>query len=172
MADHGIDPDVVIAGYRKLYPAYTPSEVFFAATTAGRSWRGAVEELEARAHDGHDNTWAYQLDWYPRDTVDGERMRAFHTLDIPLVFDNIAQPGARTGTSATAQGVATAMSQALIAFARNGDPRVGTTAAWAPYSLQHRETLVVADTPRIELDPRGGERRLYQRAPFVQRGTF
>ncbi len=42
-------PQTVIAEYRRLYPHYTPSEVFFAATTAGRSWRGAVEELEARA---------------------------------------------------------------------------------------------------------------------------
>jgi para-nitrobenzyl esterase len=25
---------------------------------------------------------------------------------------------------------------------------------------------------RTEDDPRGGERRLYERAPFVQRGTF
>lgn len=61
-----IDPAIVIAAYRRMYPQYTPSEVFFAATTAGRSWRGAVEELQVRAAQGA-NTWAYQLDWYPRD---------------------------------------------------------------------------------------------------------
>ena len=61
-------PQTVIAEYRRLYPHYTPSEVFFAATTAGRSWRGAVEELEARARQpsGAAPTWAYQLDWAPR----------------------------------------------------------------------------------------------------------
>ena len=79
-----IDPHEVIAEYRRLYPHYTPSDVFFAATTAGRSWRGAVEELEARAVQGG-NTWAYQLDWYP-DTDEGRRMRAFHTLDIPCLL--------------------------------------------------------------------------------------
>uniref|UniRef100_UPI0028B03341 carboxylesterase family protein n=1 Tax=Stenotrophomonas sp. TaxID=69392 RepID=UPI0028B03341 len=42
-------PSMVIEHYRRLYPHYTASEVFFAATTAGRSWRGAVEQLEARA---------------------------------------------------------------------------------------------------------------------------
>ena len=167
-----IDPQAVVTEYRRLYPEYTPSEVLFAATTAGRSWRGAVEELEARARDGHANTWSYQLDWYPRDVPDGERMRAFHTLDIPLVFDNIAQPGSRTGVSAGAQHVADAMSDALIAFARSGDPRTGATSAWMPYSLEQRETMVFAATPRLEHDPRGGERRLYQRAPFMQRGTF
>ena len=167
-----IDPHLVVAKYRRLHPDYTPSEVFFAATTAGRSWRGAVEELEARARDGRGNTWAYQLDWYPRDVDPEGRMRAFHTLDIPLVFDNIAQPGSRTGTSAQAQHVADAMSNALLVFARGGNPRAGATADWAPYSLERRETMVFADAPRMQDDPRGGERRLYRRAPFVQRGTF
>ena len=32
-----LDPREVIAEYRRLYPRYTPSDVFFAATTAGRS---------------------------------------------------------------------------------------------------------------------------------------
>ena len=165
-----IDPHEVIAEYRRLYPHYTPSDVFFAATTAGRSWRGAVEELEARAVQGG-NTWAYQLDWYP-DTDQGRRTRAFHTLDIPLVFDNIAQPGSRTGTTDAARSVAAAMRDALLAFARNGDPRTGATASWSPYSLPRRETMVFGATPAMQDDPRGGERRLYRRAPFVQRGTF
>jgi para-nitrobenzyl esterase len=26
--------------------------------------------------------------------------------------------------------------------------------------------------PRLENDPRGGERKLYERVPFVQRGTM
>lgn len=164
-----IDPQVVVTEYRRLYPDYTPSEVFFAATTAGRSWRGAVEELEVRARQGN-NTWAYQLDWHP-DDEEGRRMRAFHTLDIPLVFDNIAQPGSRTGTAADAQRVADAMSYALLAFARHGDPGAGTVGGWPPYTRDRRETLVFDTLPRIEEDPRGGERRLYQRVPFIQRGT-
>jgi para-nitrobenzyl esterase len=165
-----LDPATVVAEYRRLYPAYSPSEVFFAATTAGRSWRGAVEELEARARDGHANTWAYQLDWHP-DDAQGHRLRAFHTLDIPLVLDNIAQPGARTGVGAQAQRVADAMSDALLAFARRGDPRTGATAGWEPYALARRQTMVFGDTPVLQDDPRGGERRLYGRVPFVQRGT-
>ena len=166
-----IDPHLVIAEYRRLYPDYTPSEIFFAATTAGRSWRGAIEELEARARDGRGNTWAYQLDWYPAGE-EAARSRAFHTLDIPLVFDNIAQPGSKAGNSAQAQGVADAMADALLAFARSGDPRTGATGDWTSWSLDRRETMVFGASPRMQDDPRGGERRIYQRAPFIQRGTF
>ncbi|MEK0267414.1 carboxylesterase/lipase family protein [Stenotrophomonas rhizophila] len=162
-------PSVVIAEYRRLYPHYTPSEVFFAATTAGRSWRGAVEELEARARQGAP-TWAYQLDW--GSPLDGGKFGAFHTLDIPLVFDTTDRPGSRTGDSEAATRVAATMSEALIAFARHGDPNHGGLPRWQTYSLARRETMLF-DTPSQQADdPRGGERRLYQQAPFIQRGTF
>ena len=36
-----LDRGEVIARYRQFYPRYTPTDVFFAATTASRSWRGA-----------------------------------------------------------------------------------------------------------------------------------
>lgn len=163
-------PSIVVAGYRQLYPHYSPSEVFFAATTAGRSWRGAVEELEARARQGAP-TWAYQLDWYDHDG-EAAKLRAFHTLDIPLVFDNIAQPGSRTGTGEGAQRMARQMRDTLLAFARHGDPNHPGLPAWAPYSLAQRETMVFDTPSRQAHDPRGGERRLYAQAPFVQRGTF
>ncbi len=165
-----LDPAHVVAGYRRLYPHYTPSEVFFAATTAGRSWRGAIEELEARARQGAP-TWAYQLDWYPRGG-EGERLRAFHTLDIPLVFDNVRRPGSRTGDGADAQAVADHMSGALLALARQGDPNHAGLPVWRPYSLQRRETMVFDVTPAPQDDPRGGEREIYRQAPFIQRGTF
>ena len=87
------------------------------------------------------------------------------------MFDTSAQPGSRTGTSDEARQVAATMRDALLAFARSGDPRTGATSAWAPYSLPRRETMVFAATPTMQDDPRGGERALYQRVPFVQRGT-
>jgi para-nitrobenzyl esterase len=32
--------------------------------------------------------------------------------------------------------------------------------------------MVLDDTSGMQDDPRGGERKLYQRVPFVQRGTM
>ena len=167
-----IRADLVVAEYRRLYPHYTPSEVFFAATTAGRSWRGAVEELEARARQAGPAapTWAYQLDW--GSPLDGGKLRAFHTLDIPLVFDNIRQPGSRTGDGADAQALADRMSDALLALARHGDPNHAGLPRWEPYSMARRQTLLFDVPPALADDPRGAERRFWQQAPFVQRGTM
>lgn len=165
-------PQRVIEAYRRMYPHYTPSEVFFAATTAGRSWRGAIEELEARARQpaGAAPTWAYQLDW--GSPLEGGRLRAFHTLDIPLVFDNIRASGSRTGDGVDAQAVADAMSEALLAFARTGDPNHAGLPRWEPYTLPRRQTLCFDRTSVQRDDPRGGEREVYAQAPFIQRGTF
>lgn len=162
-------PEVVIAEYRRLYPDYTPSQVFFAATTAGRSWRGAVEEAEARARQGSP-AWVYQLDW--GSPLEGGKYGAFHTLDIPLVFDNIRAPGSRTGEGVDAQALADQMSGMLIALARDGDPNHAGIPQWTPYGLERRETMVFDVASRLDYDPRGGERKLYQRAPFIQRGTL
>ncbi len=167
-----IRADLVMAEYRRLYPQYTPSEVFFAATTAGRSWRGAIEEAEARARqpDTAAPTWAYQLDW--GSPLDDGKFRAFHTLDIPLVFDNVRQPGSRTGDGADAQAMADRMSEALLALARHGDPNHRGLARWEPYSMARRQTMLFDVPATLADDPRGAERRFWQQAPFVQRGTM
>lgn len=164
-----IQPEHVIAEYRRWYPKLTPTEVFFAATTAGRSWRGAVIELELRAAQGT-RTYAYQLNY--RSPLEGGRYGAMHTMDIPLIFDNIAQPGSLTGTTPEAQRTADAMSDALIAFARTGNPNHKGIPEWRPYSVPERATMLFAAEPKLENDPRGNERRLFEKVPYIQRGTY
>ncbi|WP_029012643.1 carboxylesterase/lipase family protein [Niveispirillum irakense] len=166
-----IAPEPVIAEYRRLYPHYSPSDVFFAATTAGRSWRGAVLELEARARQpaGAAPTWAYQLDW--ASPLEGGKWGAPHTLDIPLVFDNVAAPGALSGDGPAAQAMADIMSESFIAFARTGNPNNPRLPAWEPYDLARRQTLLMDLKPVLADDPRGAERRLFDAVPFIQQGT-
>jgi para-nitrobenzyl esterase len=163
-----IDPDRVVAEYRRLYPDYSPAEVFFAATTAGRSWRGAVIEAEERARAGAP-AWVYQQD-LPT-TIEGGRLRAMHTSDIPLAFDNLAQPGSPTAPSAGAQAAADVLSESFIALARRGDPNNPVTPSWPRYELNRRATLVVDAQSRLVDDPRGAERRLFAAAPYIQPGA-
>ena len=163
-------PHVVIDEYRRIHPDWSASEVFFAATTAGRSWRGAVEELDARARQGAP-TWGYQLDWYDHKGPRAQQ-RAFHTLDIPLVFDNTAVANAGSGDSPEARAMAATMSEALLALARHGDPNHKGMPQWQPYALPRRQTMVFDQQSQLQDDPRGDERKLYARVPFAQRGTF
>ena len=162
-----IQPEVVIAEYRRLYPRYSPSEVFFAATTAGRSWRGAVIEAEERAKSGSP-AYAYQLDW--TSPKDGGKLGAPHASDIQLVFDNIDKPGA-TAIGPNAQPMSNQLSETFIAFARSGNPNNKQIPRWEPYTLPRRRTMVFDVPSHLEDDPRGAERRLFARVPYVQPGT-
>lgn len=163
-----ISGDAVVAEYRRLYPQYSPSDVFFAATTAGRSWRGAVIEAELRAQQGSP-AYAYQLDW--GSPQDGGKWGAFHTLDIPLMFGTLTAPGSPTGDGPEARQVSSTLQQALLAFARTGAPNYQGLPLWEPYTLPRRATLVFDVHTRLEDDPRGAERRLFARVPFIQQGT-
>jgi len=160
-----IDAATVIAEYRRLYPAYTPSDVLFAATTAARSWRAAIIEAEERAKAGTP-AWAYQFD-YP---ANGERLRAGHASDIQMVFDNLAKPGA-TAIGPAGQQMADQMSEAFLAFAKTGDPNCAAIPRWEPYTLARRQTMVFNTPSQLVDDPRGAERRLFEKVPFVQAGT-
>ena len=162
-----IQPDVVIAEYRRLYPQFSASEVFFAATTAGRSWRGAVIEAEERAKSGSP-AYAYQLDWAT--PKDAGKFGAPHGSDIQLVFDNINKPGA-TAIGPQAQAMADQMSETFIALARSGNPNNKLIPRWEHYSLPRRQTMVFNVPSHLEDDPRGAERRLFAKVPYVQPGT-
>jgi para-nitrobenzyl esterase len=140
-------PEWVVAEYRRHFPTYSAEHVFFAATTAGRSWRGQVIEAEERARAGVPG-YVYQLD-YPDP--------APHAADIPLVFGTYEEPAARP--------VSEAMMQAFLRFARTGSP------GWAPYTLPQRRTMIFAPHPRLASDPRRWERELFARIPYIQPGT-
>lgn len=157
-----ISPAYVIETYRQLYPGISASDLYFAATTAARSWRGALIELEERAKAGAP-AYAYQLNW--RCPREGGIFGAPHTLDIPLVFGNLEASewiGVRTPE---AESVSGAMMEALLRFARMGDP------GWAPYLLDQRATMMFDANPQLAHDPRRAERELFAAVPYVQPGT-
>jgi para-nitrobenzyl esterase len=162
-----IEPEAVIAAYRKLYPNLSASDLLFKITTASRSWRGAIIEAEERARAGSP-AFVYQLNWAT--PKDGGKFGAPHASDIQLVFDNIAKPGA-TAIGPQAQPMADMMSEAFIAFARSGAPRARQLPRWEPYDLARRQTMIFDVPARMEDDPRGAERRLFAKVPYVQAGT-
>ena len=166
-----LDRGKVIAEYRRWYPQYSPADVFFASTTASRSWRGQVIEADRRAAQpsGAARTWVYQLDW--ASPVDQGRWGAHHGLDVPLVFDNVPLAERMVGTSLDAQRVADCMSEMCLAFARTGDPNTRAIPEWPSFDLKRRATMVFDTIPRVVDDPRGDERRLFEPVLYVQPGT-
>lgn len=162
-----ITPEAVIEGYRRMHPEYTPDQVLIAATTAGRSWRGAVIEAEERAKAGAP-AWVYQLD-YPG-TMPSGRKGAFHTADIALAFDNVAIPESRVNGPG-AQAASDALRGAFVALARDGDPNHPGLPRWDRYELPRRQTMLIDAQSRMADDPRGDERTFFSAIPYIQPGT-
>ena len=162
-------PEKIVDEYRRFYPAYAPTDVFFAATTAARSWKGFVIQTERRAEQGGAPTFVYNVDW--PSPADGGKWRAPHMIDIPLVFDNVAASNLTVGGGAAAQKIADEMSSALIAFARTGTPNTPALAPWPRFDLVRRSTMLFDTSTRVGDDPRGAERRLFAPVLYVQPGT-
>jgi para-nitrobenzyl esterase len=164
-----LTPEHIIAEYRRTYPDYSPSDIFFAATAAARSWKSMVVQTNARAAQPGASLWVYYLHW--PSPVDGGKWRAPHTLDIPFVFDNLAQDRLTAPAAGDIQPLADLMSDALLAFARTGNPNTSRLPTWPLHDLRDRPSMIFDKTTRIENDPRGAERRLFENAPYIQPGT-
>ncbi|MEO6715691.1 MAG: carboxylesterase family protein [Novosphingobium sp.] len=144
-----ISPEWAVLQFRVRYPADSPEQIFHRMVTAARSWRGQIEEADARARAGVRTTWVYQLDFE----------QAKHADDIGLAFGTAPEMSpARTAMSRTVM-------DAFVRFARTGNP------GWAPYDLSHRQTMVFDVQSRTLPDPRGWERELFARVPYIQPGS-
>jgi para-nitrobenzyl esterase len=160
-------PEWVVGQYRARYPTWSPVDVFYDATTAGRSWRGQVIEAEARASAGVP-AWVYQVDFTSRTDP---RRGAFHTMDIPLVFGTLGAAGSQTGTAADAQAASKAMQDSFVAFAKTGSPDRSGAVRWPRYDLSTRATMIFDARSRVENDPRRWQRELFARVPYIQPGS-
>ncbi len=144
-----VDPAWVLAQFRARYPAAEPLELFHRIVTAARSWRGQVEEAEARAKAGRGNTFVYQLDFE----------QAKHTDDIGLSFGTFENP------TPARQAMSDTVMAAYVRFARTGNP------GWPAYDLNQRRTMVFDVPSRVVSNPRAWERELFARAPYIQPGS-
>ncbi len=143
-----IDPQWVVEQFRARYPQATALEQFHRIVTAARSWRGQVEEAEARARAGAP-AFVYQLDFE----------NAKHTDDIGLSFGTFENP------TPARDAMSKVMMDAFVRFARTGNP------GWPAYDLSRRQTMVFDTQSRVVSNPRRWERELFARVPYIQPGS-
>ena len=160
-------PEWIVSEYRRRLPAASPADIYFRATTDGRSWRGQLEVAEARARAGKP-VWLYQVNFKSRADP---RRGAFHDIDLPLIFGNPAAVGADTGDDPDVRRMSRIIQDHFVAFARSGNPAVAGQPAWPAYELPQRGTMIFDGSTRVENDPRRWQRELFARAPYVQPGS-
>ncbi len=154
--------------FRRSRPEASPAELFF--TIASARGYGLDQTIMADARvsaGGRGKTWVYKLAW--RSPAEGGRRISQHTLDLPLIFDNVAA-GERLVGPPTGETTAMAnqMADSWIAFAKAGNPNNASIPAWSPYDLEKRATMIFDVPPRAEDDPWREERVFMSGFPTQQ----
>jgi para-nitrobenzyl esterase len=147
------DAQAVIAGYRGGDPSLTAPGLYFTAATDHGFLRRTLALADLKANQHGAPVYAYLFNW--NTPMDGGRWLSPHGLDIGFVFDNLAKSESLSGTGDAPQRIADMMSEAWIAFARDGDPNHPGLPTWTPYTAEHRATMLIDAEPAVVNDPRG-----------------
>jgi para-nitrobenzyl esterase len=76
-----------------------------------------------------------------------------HTLEIPLVFENVENSRPLLGPGPAPQLVANQMSAAWAAFAKTGNPNNAAIPVWPTYDAKTRATMLFNVTSKVANDP-------------------
>ncbi len=159
-----VDPEPIVAAFRDLHPAASASEIFFLITSDLYSRVPGWEMADLKSDQGGAPVWMCEL--HHDSPVQGGRWGAPHTMDIPLVFDNVDRVTSFAKDTPEMRQVAAQMSDAWIAFARSGDPNHPGIPEWPPYRRDEPVTMLFEPASRVERSWRVGERAALAHVPM------
>jgi para-nitrobenzyl esterase len=149
--------DRLISVYRKGRPQASNLDLYFIMATDASNFRtGTDTEAERKAALGKAPVYKYYFQWYS--PVRDGKLRSYHTLDIPFVFQNVDIAQSMVGSGAERQALADKMSSAWVAFARTGNPNHKSIPKWAPFDNNQRATMIWNNECRSVNDPYREER--------------
>jgi para-nitrobenzyl esterase len=146
----------VVETYRKLFPMATPADRLISMLTDSNHRLRSITLAERKCAQGRAPVWLYSFDW--ETPIFGSRLKAFHALDVPFVFETIDASG-WTDRGTSAHDLSRRMAATWVAFARNGNPDNGAIPHWPAYTASQRATLVLDRDCHVDNDY-GREARL------------
>jgi para-nitrobenzyl esterase len=148
------DSDKLIAVYKKGRPKYTNVEL--SQVISSDNFRAAVvKEGELKTAQSAP-VYMYYFTW--RSPVHDGKLKAFHTLEIPFVLENVDEAKSMTGTGQDRYPLQTRMSTAWAAFARTGNPNHKGLPAWPAFKADQRATMIFDNECKVVNDPYREER--------------
>ena len=149
--------DRLIGVYKKGRPHASNLDLFFIMSTDTSNFRSGTDtEADRKAAMGEAPVYKYYFQWYS--PVREGKLRSYHTLDIPFVFENVDIAQSMVGTGAERYPLADKMSGAWAAFARSGNPNHKGIPQWEPFTERQRATMIWNNPCRAVNDPYRDER--------------
>lgn len=143
----------LIDAYRAEHPDYSPTYIFTGLIGARMTVAPAYQIAQTKVAQGGAPVWMYYLAWTT--PIAGGVLKSPHSLDVPLVFDNIDFAAAFVGDGAGAKKLAHEMSTAWVAFARTGNPNTASLPKWPAFDSGRRAAMRFDSTTRVVSDPDG-----------------
>ncbi len=148
----------LISAYRCTRPGTTPNDLLIGITSDIHR-NGSIRIAERKAAGGTAPVYMYLLTW-ESPALNGI-LKACHSLEIPLVFNNVDPAIGLVGNGPERFALAKRMSGAWAAFARTGNPNHAGIPYWSAYTKENRATMIFDNECHVENDPRSEERKAW-----------
>jgi para-nitrobenzyl esterase len=148
----------IISAYRAGRPTASNTDLYLIIASDATFRAGVLTEADRKAAQGKAAVYQYYFTW--RSPVREGKLRAFHTLEIPFVFDNVDAATSMVGSAPDRYALADRMSSAWVAFARTGNPNHRGLPRWAPFDTKQRVMMVFNDECKALSDPHGSEQHV------------
>ncbi len=135
----GAATDRVVELYRRLMPNASPADRLISTLTDSNFRIRSVLLAERKAAQAKAPVWHYSFDW--ETPVFGGKLKAYHALDVPFVFNTIDFVGA-TDRGPVAHELSRRMSATWAAFARTGKPDNPQIPPWPAFTRTARATMI------------------------------
>jgi len=166
----GADAEKILSTYRKSRPDASPTDLYIAITTARAMWLGSIEIAEKKFEQKSAPVYMYMFTHESNLIVPdtNHRLGAAHATEIWYKFNNVDVEGPKDptrppliGTDPDRKKAALNMSEMWATFARTGHPGAKGRPSWPAYTLQKRATMMIDAQCKVEEDPFGQERALW-----------
>ncbi|MGH9718255.1 MAG: carboxylesterase/lipase family protein [Candidatus Acidiferrales bacterium] len=150
--------DDLIAVYRKGRPKASNTDLYLTIASDATFRQGVLIEADRKAAQQDAPVYQYYFTW--RSPVRDGKLRVFHTLEIPFVFDDVDLAKSMTGSGQERYALAAKMSGAWTAFARSGNPNHRGLPTWPAFDGTRRAVMMFKDECEAVDDPYGEARRM------------
>jgi para-nitrobenzyl esterase len=147
MQRYGDRSETIVEAYTRNFPEAKPVEILSLINSNRLSVvQAATAKLAQRSP-----VYMAWFGWCP--PLFDERMRAFHCLDISFWFLNTDLMLTHTGGGVRPRALSYRMAEALLSFARTGNPDCGSLPTWPRFTEQYGETMILNDNCEVKNDP-------------------
>ncbi len=150
----GADRDRILAAYQANRPDDSLVDLYIAILTDQMMRMPSIRMAELATANRSAPVYMFLFCWA------AGPMRSCHGYEIPFVFDNVGGPALKSTPSR--EKLATEMSEAWLAFARDGDPVHDAVPDWPAYDERTRATMVFdRGESHLENDPWSADRQAW-----------